>query len=142
MYGLGAAAAIAIVGAGVWYLSQVDEYEEARKKIAGISELKTLVHPIYGEVVELDAFVELTSIIKTEQLRKKREQLESEGLSQQYPLERRRELYKGALKSQNWEEYDKFVIKHEAAEELITAETVREIAAICGISEQVINNTT
>ena len=44
----------------------MDEYEEAKKKLAGISELKTLVHPVYGEVVELDAFVELTSIIKTE----------------------------------------------------------------------------
>ena len=31
IYGLGAAAAIAVLGAGVWYLSQVDEYEEAKK---------------------------------------------------------------------------------------------------------------
>ena len=34
------------------------------------------------------------------------------------------------------------MVKNEAAEEQITAQTVREIAAIAGYSEEVINNTT
>ena len=73
MYGLGAAAAIAVLGASVWYLSQVDEYEEAKKQLANLPPIKTYIHPQFGEVMELDPFVQLTAIIKTEQLRKRRE---------------------------------------------------------------------
>ena len=142
IYGIGAAAAIAVLGAGVWYLSQVDEYEEAKKELAKLPQIETFYHPQFGVVMEIEPFVQLTAIIKTEQLRKRREQLESEGLTVDYPLEHRRELYREAVKSGQWEKYDEFVVKNEAAEEQITAQTVREIAAIAGYSEEVINNTT
>ena len=141
-YSLGAAAAIATIGVGIWYLSQIDEYEEAKKEIADLPDVQTYHHPQFGEVIEIETFVKITAIIKTEKLRKRREQLESEGKSEDYPLEHRRELYRAACKSNNWEEYDDFVVKNEAEEEEITSQTVQEIADIIGISVNVINNTT
>ena len=73
IYGIGAAAAIAVLGAGVWYLSQVDEYEEAKKELAKLPQIETFYHPQFGDVLEIEPFVQLTAIIKTEQLRKRRE---------------------------------------------------------------------
>ena len=141
-YGLGAAAAIATIGVGIWYLSQIDEYEDAKKEIADLPDVQTYHHPQFGEVIEIETFVKITAIMKTEQLRKRQEQLESKGKSADYPLEHRRELYKAACKSNNWQDYDDFVVKNEAKEEELTSQTVKEVADIIGISENVINNTT
>ena len=72
-YGLGAAAAIATIGVGIWYLSQIDEYEDAKKEIADLPDVQTYHHPQFGEVIEIETFVKITAIMKTEQLRKRQE---------------------------------------------------------------------
>ena len=92
--------------------------------------------------MDLDSFLELTNIIKNEKLRKRKEQLIKQGLDSDYPTEKRRDLHRAACASGDWKEYDEFVVKHEVAEEEIASRTVKDIAALAGVSEEIINNTT
>ena len=137
-YGVGTAVAIILVGASIWYYCQEEEckYEEAKEEIAGMRRaIYTEKHPSFGEIIELEAFLELTTIIKNEKLRKRTEQLAKQGLAPDHPTEERRRLFRVASSSGEWGGYDKFVVKHEAAEEAIASRTVKDIAALAGVSE-------
>ena len=41
----------------------------------------------FGEILNLEQFIKLMSVIKTEQLRKKKEKLQEQGLAEDYPEE-------------------------------------------------------
>ena len=41
----------------------------------------------FGEILNLEQFIKLMSVIKTEQLRKKKEKLQEQGFAEDYPEE-------------------------------------------------------
>ena len=54
VYGLGATAALAIIGLGIWYASAEDEYENAKNEIEKLGRLKMVTSDVGTEVVDLE----------------------------------------------------------------------------------------
>ena len=52
IYGLAGAAAIALIGVGIWYASAEDEYEHAKEEIAKMGTMK-VANVGEGQILEL-----------------------------------------------------------------------------------------
>ena len=87
--------------------------------------------------MELDQFIKLMSIIKTEQLRKRADQLKADGKSIDYPEENRRKLYRQG----DWDAYESSIVENWEIDEELFKETIDCIAECAGISKDVMQNT-
>ena len=124
-------AAVAIIGVGLYLASAEDEYEGAKNEIAKMGDIVVINSAeLGGQVVELDQFIKLMSIIKTEQLRKRAEQLKAEDKSIDYPEENRRKLYRKG----DWDAYESSIIENWEADEKLFKEAIDVVAEMAGIS--------
>ena len=130
-YTIAGAAAVAIIGVGLYLASAEDEYEGAKNEIAKMGSIQVINSAeLGGQVVDLDQFIKIMSIIKTEQLRKRTEHLKAEAKSIDYPEENRRELYRKG----DWDAYESSIIENWEADEKLFKEAIDVVAEMAGIS--------